>query len=263
MPSFSHALAGPGYIILNVFRVLNVLSIMAIITANCVLLIKLPVYTKFFVFESITHAIVINICIFLISSELSLFRSYFYRNWPLLSPIRGFVTLGLAMVVLGISTLGTLNRQSSSEQSLGLAFWRIVAGSGIVAIVLGCFNMLNSFIFRDSSNGVTARHVRSYGAVAPQRAQLQMESANSASCKLGPYKSFRLCRQSTLHSHHSEKISLRSSPVAEKVQPLGPRVPVNISAPLNPNPQFTDYVRISPPDMAHHPAASAGNEMRP
>lgn len=79
---------------------------------------------------------------FLLASELSLFRSYYARNWPLLSPIHGFVTLALAMIVLGINMLGNLNKSATSEKSLGLPFWRIVIGSGIVIFILGFVNLM-------------------------------------------------------------------------------------------------------------------------
>ena len=104
--------------------------------------------------------------VFLLVSEFSLFRSYFIRNWPLLSPAHGFVTLGLAMIVLGVNMLGNLNKPATSRESLGLAFWRIVIGSGIVIFILGHINLVASYVFRDRSQGITARQVRAKGAVA-------------------------------------------------------------------------------------------------
>ncbi len=79
---------------------------------------------------------------FLLVSELSLFRPYFARSWPLLSPSHGFVTLALAMIVLGINMLGNLNKYPTSQASLGLAFWRIVIGSGIIIFILGFVNLI-------------------------------------------------------------------------------------------------------------------------
>jgi hypothetical protein len=80
--------------------------------------------------------------VFLLVSEFSLFRAYFARNWPLLSPSHGFVTLALAMIVLGVNMLGNLNKPATSQESLGLAFWRIVIGSGIVIFILGFVNLV-------------------------------------------------------------------------------------------------------------------------
>lgn len=79
---------------------------------------------------------------FLITTELPLFRAYFARNWPLLSPCHGFVTLAIAMVVLGINVLGNLNKPDGSQKNLGMAFWRIVISSGILIFILGWFNLL-------------------------------------------------------------------------------------------------------------------------
>lgn len=80
--------------------------------------------------------------VFLLVSELSLFRGFFARNWPLLSPAHGFVTLALAMIVLGVNMLGNLNKEATSQESLGLAFWRIVISSGILVFILGWLNLV-------------------------------------------------------------------------------------------------------------------------
>ena len=102
---------------------------------------------------------------FLVISECSLFRSYFARNWPLLSPSHGFVSLGCATTVLGLNMLGNMNKEATSQQSLGLPFWRLLVASGILAIVIGVFNIIASFIFRDVARNITARLVRSKGAI--------------------------------------------------------------------------------------------------
>jgi hypothetical protein len=75
-------------------------------------------------------------------SELNIFCGYFNRNWPLLGQNSGFVTLGMTMVILGVSILGNLNKQATSQESLGLAFWRIVIASGIIVIVVGAANIV-------------------------------------------------------------------------------------------------------------------------
>lgn len=46
------------------------------------------------------------------------------------------------MVALGTNILGNLNKEATSQKSLGLAFWRIVIGSGIVVLVIGVFNLI-------------------------------------------------------------------------------------------------------------------------
>jgi hypothetical protein len=83
-----------------------------------------------------------NHIVFLLASEFSLFRTFFARNWPLLSPAHGFVTLALAMVVLGINMLGNLNKEAVSQESLGLAFWRVVISAGIIIFIMGWINLV-------------------------------------------------------------------------------------------------------------------------
>lgn len=75
-------------------------------------------------------------------SECSLFRNFYARNWPLLSSAHGFVTLGCAMMVIGLNMLGNMNKQATSQESLGLPFWRLLLASGILAIVIGFFNVV-------------------------------------------------------------------------------------------------------------------------
>lgn len=54
------------------------------------------------------------------------------------------------MVVVGVGILGNLNKKATSEESLGLAFWRIVISSGIVVVVMGVVNIfaVSVFVFR-------------------------------------------------------------------------------------------------------------------
>jgi hypothetical protein len=79
--------------------------------------------------------------VFLVISECSIFKSYFARNWPLLSPTHSFNFLGFAMVILGNNILGNLNKEATSQKSLGLPFWRVVIGAGIIVFALGFVNI--------------------------------------------------------------------------------------------------------------------------
>lgn len=89
-----------------------------------------------------SHFITSTIGIFLTVSELSLFKSYFARYWPLLSPESGFVFLGMAMLILGFNILGNLNKAATSVENLGLPLWRIVIASGILSALLGLTNII-------------------------------------------------------------------------------------------------------------------------
>lgn len=46
------------------------------------------------------------------------------------------------MIVLGNNILGNLNKEATSQKSLGLPFWRVVIGSGIVVFSLGFLNII-------------------------------------------------------------------------------------------------------------------------
>jgi hypothetical protein len=60
----------------------------------------------------------------------------------MLSNSHGFNFLGLAMIILGNNILGNLNKEATSQKSLGLPFWRIVIGSGIIVFALGFINVI-------------------------------------------------------------------------------------------------------------------------
>lgn len=47
------------------------------------------------------------------------------------------------MMMLGISMLGDLNTPATSQESLGLAFWRIVISAGILAMVMSVVNVIS------------------------------------------------------------------------------------------------------------------------
>lgn len=53
----SKSLAGPGYIILNGIRVMNVIGFLAVITASVVMLIKIDTDTHLFFFDALSHVI--------------------------------------------------------------------------------------------------------------------------------------------------------------------------------------------------------------
>ncbi|TKA75688.1 hypothetical protein B0A55_03185 [Friedmanniomyces simplex] len=226
------SLAGPGYIILNGIRAMNIIGLLAVVTASVVMLVKTSLESNFFFFDAVSHVLTAITGMFLLVSELSLFRPYFARNWPLLSPSHGFVALALAMIVLGINMLGNLNKSPTSQKSLGLAFWRIVIGSGIVIFILGFVNLIASYIFRDRSKGVTARQVRAHGAVAvhqtpmpgtrtppaPELAQSYIPNPITPSKSNNPFQFFTSeRRQSILPSYHSH--SPISSPVKDPISP--------------------------------------------
>jgi hypothetical protein len=151
-------LAGPGYIILNVMRGLNIIALASVVASSIVMLVKTFIISKvgiprlrlrleanqsqFFFFDACSHVITAVAGLFLIVSECSLFRGFFARNWPLLSSGHGFVTLGCAMMTIGLNLLGNMNKEATSQKSLSLPFWRLLVASGILSIVIGFFNIV-------------------------------------------------------------------------------------------------------------------------
>ncbi|KAK3078144.1 hypothetical protein LTS18_008336 [Coniosporium uncinatum] len=181
--------------------------------------------------------------------------------------------------------------------------WRILIASGILSLVIGTFNIAASYIFRDTSRGITARRVRSHGAVADQvlptqqppelrintnpmssnisQASFHINSPKKSTPKYefkpftqSPAKTFRAARDSLLPSYYSSPTHWRTgsnaSPTKDKISPPYPISersasvrkqmhgdvaevrPMEISSPLNVNPQFAHLVK---PDLAHHPSA--------
>lgn len=154
------SLAGPGYVILNVIRAINIIVFLDTIAACAVILVKIKTTNGFFFFEAVTHAIVAlisskSICNFwfakkrtdpytvaLILSELPILRSYVTRNLPTFGDEAGFISLAVVMMIIGVSTLGNLNASSMSQKELGSTFWRIVLSAGILGMVMSLVNLV-------------------------------------------------------------------------------------------------------------------------
>ncbi|PVH80686.1 hypothetical protein DL98DRAFT_654612 [Cadophora sp. DSE1049] len=176
-------ITGAGYITLNVIRALNIISLLLVVVASWIMLVMTVKTSSFFFFDGVSHFITSTIGLFLVVSELTLFRSYFARHWPMLSPDAGFVFLGLAMIVLGFNILGNLNKAATSVENLGLPMWRIVIASGILTAIMGFFNIIATYVFCDSKLGITGRQVRSHGAAIPKDPITKTFSLSSGSSR--------------------------------------------------------------------------------
>lgn len=185
----------------------------------------------------------------LIISEVGLFRRYIANNWPLLSPSSGFITLGVLMIILGISVLGNLNKTATSEQSLGGTFWRLVIASGIVVSIMGVVNIFATYMFRNKELDITARQVRAHGSTAPQKVYNSPSTSRSS-----PRRSFHLNRRSA-----SETLPSYRTDNQPKYQTR------NVSAPMPATSPVREYKGedeeavpvvngIQRPDLAAHPA---------
>ncbi|GLA31284.1 hypothetical protein CBS147343_873 [Aspergillus niger] len=254
MASLKESLAGPGYVILNAIRVINIVVFLDIIAASAVMLVKIDLLTAFFFFEAVSHVATAGVSIFLIISELPILRGYFDRNWPLLGQNSGFITLAIAMLMLGVGVLGDLNTKATSQESLGMAFWRLVLSAGILAMIMSVINVVASFIFADSDLGVSARHVRVYGAVAPQKVMTRN----------GSQRSFQLSmkREETLPTYSPQSSVKRQMSMRQNT-----RFPLKISSPVNPinindaasSKYSRDSAGMTIPDLAHHPAMQSSH----
>jgi hypothetical protein len=183
MGLFKRDLSGPGYVVLNVLRVMNIISLTAAATAFVIMLVKTIIKSKFFVFDGLSHVFGFSFSIFLIVSETGLFRRWYAVNWPMLSLSHGFTFLGSMMIVIGVHILGNMNKESTSKKNLGKSFWQIVLAAGILACIFGFFNIVAGFLFRKKNEGMTSRMVRAYGAGAPQRAQGESQEGGEAERK--------------------------------------------------------------------------------
>jgi len=157
-------LAGSGYVILNVIRVLSIITLAVIAAGSWIMLVRTVQTSNFFFFDSVSHFMTSTISIFLIVSELPFFKGWFSRNWPLFSEESGLITLGLSMLMLGCHMLGNLNKVATSQENLGLPFWRAVVAGGILGLTLGVLNIIAHFVFRFSKKGITSRQIRAHGA---------------------------------------------------------------------------------------------------
>ncbi|KAL2433263.1 hypothetical protein ABEF95_000307 [Exophiala dermatitidis] len=270
---FGKSLAGAGYVVLNVIRVMNVIALLAVVAASSVMLVKTFIVSKFFFFDACEHVIRCFISGFLILTELPFFKSYISRNWPLFSARSSFIMLGVCMVFLGNSILGNLNKEATSQNSLGLPFWRLVIGSGIVVLVMGSINIMASYIFRDTRAHLTARQVRSHGAVASHKADVEASTPKLPS-RRSHYRSFFLgSKRDSLPSYYSRKNNTDmaqsrsqtpkmhlaiSNPFAQDNQQLT-KSPGASSSKYSQSPRSERH--ISRPDLAHHPAITHGQAL--
>jgi hypothetical protein len=174
-------LQGPGYIILNGLRVLNIIALLLVAIASWVMLVMTVKTNSFFFLDGASHFITSIVAMFLLLSELPLryFKDYFADTWPVLSHQYGLTYLGTAMMALGFNTLGNLNKEATSVEHLGLALWREVIAAGILVTTFGAFNIIATFIFCDRHRQLTGRHVRSYGAAPP------IDKLNGSSIRTG------------------------------------------------------------------------------
>ena len=57
MANFGRSLAGAGYVVLNAIRAMNIISLLAVIAASSVMLVKTFIVSRFFFFDACGHVI--------------------------------------------------------------------------------------------------------------------------------------------------------------------------------------------------------------
>ena len=157
---------GSGHLVLNALRALTIIGLGTVMVACWAMIVLSGITRRFDFFDTISHFFVFGISVFLVISEVNLFKNYFESNWPVLSPSHSLAWLGLALVIIGCQIMGDLVKPAYSQENLGLPVWRLIISSAILSITFGVFNMAASVIFRDGKQGITARRIRSDGNLA-------------------------------------------------------------------------------------------------
>lgn len=157
---------GSGHLILNALRAVTIIGLLAVMVSSWAMIVISGLTGQFYFFDTITHFFDFLLAVFLAISELNIFQRYFRDNWPVFSVSHSLAWLGVLMVMLGCEVLANLDKDKYSQKNLTLPLWRLVVASGILAIAFGFFNIVASVIFRDGSQGITARHIRQDGSLA-------------------------------------------------------------------------------------------------
>ena len=189
----------------------------------------------------------------LIITEIGLFKRYIANNWPLLGINSGFVTLGVLMLIVGVSTLGNLNKTATSEKSLGSQYWSLVIAAGILICIMGIVNMFANYMFRQKSMDITARQVRAHGSTAPQKVDAYLTPSMSTRSTPKTRKSFGLNRRTmseTLPSYHTP------APPAAHARNISNPLPTATSNKYEPQPPVVNGIQR--PDLTAHPAYQGG-----
>lgn len=153
------------YIILNVIRGLNILSILACELATGSLLVKTsnPSIGWFNVFDLAEKVLAMLFGIFLLITELpKLLRGYIGRNWPLFGHGSGFFTFSICILFLGCDVLSYLTKEDADEKHLGSDFYRMCQAAGLMAVIMTGVNFVASMVLQDRRRGLTARQVRGF-----------------------------------------------------------------------------------------------------
>lgn len=155
-----------AFTILNVFRAINILTILGCMFASVAIIIKTSDLTEkigwFNIADLAEKVLIILFALFLLLTELpKVLSSYFARQWPSFSNYSGFFALSVAMLFLGIDVLSYLTKESTDEKHLGGDIYRVVQAAGVMCVIMAVVNVVATLVFKDRKRGLTARDVRS------------------------------------------------------------------------------------------------------
>jgi len=224
-PGQNPKVRGSGHLILNGLRVFTISGFILVMAACWAMIVIAGMKGNFSFFDTMSHFFIFVISIFLVISELGLFKPYFTNNWPVLSPSHSLAWLGVAMVVIGCQIMSDMTKPAFSIDGLGLEAHRLVLAAGILAITFGFFNLLASLIFRDSPNGISTRMIRSDGNLAAP--------AHTKESYLGyPPDDFSLSRSGSLRHQMDEQEEARGFKRFTKFIPGFRKSRIEISRPM-------------------------------
>ncbi|RKF72460.1 hypothetical protein GcM1_248179 [Golovinomyces cichoracearum] len=273
-----------NYITLNILRVANIISLILVAVTSWTMLVMTIKAGTFFFFDGVSHLVMSLICVFLITSEISLFNRYFAKHWPALGLKSGFNFLGLSMILVGSGILRNLKeeivkRGEDDNQvdlgSLGTVLWPLVLSSGILSLLLGVFNIIATYVFCEKAQGITGRQIRMHSNSA---STTKPESLKAFSMSSSPELQPSI---SNIHHYNSRKERRRSRfrfplSIAKSNQPpCSQDEEQNISYPSSsqsPNMEKIERSldRASPvvpellcPPSAHHPAYNSTSPKYP
>jgi len=239
-------LRGAGFRVLNVFRVFNIITLLAAAVATMAMAVVSIINKQFFAFDFFTLIIVTGFASFLIATEIQIgpLKRWISGSWPVFGPNHSFFWLGAMMIGIGCFLIGKTGHPPYDQESMGLPMWRLVMAAGILCLTFGFTNWAASAVFRDSTNGITARMIRSDGNLAAAKVDKVEDYYSSHS---GSYTSRSA---SVRHPEQPDASRLkRMTQMFKEKAPFGGSRKPKISRPI-PQMHYDDA------DVEHH----AGNE---
>lgn len=155
-------------LVLNIIRLLNIISLVGIIAANVAFLIatvriEVQVLIVLQIFDCAQRILVILLVLFLILTELPNMlgsHEYILSQWAALSCRSGFLALCFAFLLLGCNTIADLDQRLSTPAHMGPTTYKMVLAAGSLAIGMAGVNFIAHVLFTDRQTPLTARQRR-------------------------------------------------------------------------------------------------------